>query len=95
MSKKTETKKDKKAEKKTETPTTSILDKLLEAGGTLEDIAKAAAAEQEKRQGNRYKTPAGILAHMQARASKKKEPVVYNVDPSKEIKPDEFVQVVQ
>jgi hypothetical protein len=93
MAKKSETKKAEAKDKKTETAMTAILDKLLEAGGTLEDIAKAAAAEQEKRGGNRYKTGKGIIAHMKARAGAK-NPVKYNV-PLDKIEEDTFVQVAE
>jgi len=95
MSKK-DTKKTEKKAKVDTVPMTTILDDLLKKGGTLQEFVEKAKKEQESRAGNRYRTAKGILAHMVARASKKKDPVRYNVDLSKpdKITEETFVQAV-
>jgi hypothetical protein len=92
MAKKSE---DKKKEAKVDTvPMTQILDDLLKKGGTLQELTETAKKEQEARGGNRYRSTAGIIAHMKARATAK-NPLKYNVDVSKEIQEDTFIQSVE
>ena len=86
MAKKTETKKDQKAESMTQ-----FIDSLLVKGGTLEELTQKTKAEQDKRGGSRYKNSASILAHMQHRASRKKDPMQFNVKLDK-IEEDTFVK---
>lgn len=88
--KKADTKKDQKAEERVSM--TTFIDDLLVKGLTLEELTEKVKKEQEARGGSRYKNPASIVAHMQHRATRKRDPMKFTVDLEK-VEPETVIQV--